>query len=106
MTLLDLKRYIDKKIPVIVLMQSWTRYKDINWKEDWKDSHYVVVIGYDAKNIYFEDPLSIFRTYLPYQEFLDRWHGVNGEKKKYVHVGVAIYGKKGGCDLNQFVRLG
>ena len=26
------------------------------WKDDWVDGNYIVAIGYDENNIYFEDP--------------------------------------------------
>ncbi len=40
----DLKKYLDKKIPIIVAWFSGT------------DTHYSVVVGIDAENIYLQDP--------------------------------------------------
>lgn len=71
----DLKFYLDKKEPVIVLIQAWTEQKNVDWKNDWEDGHYVVAIGYDKDKIYFMDPSTIGNyTYIPNEEFLNRWH--------------------------------
>src|SRR3989338_4435827 len=74
MNIEEIKDCINKNIPVILLLQAWTEKKKPNWKEDWVDGHYVVVIGYDKKKMYFEDPSSILRTYLNLKELKDRWH--------------------------------
>jgi ABC-type bacteriocin/lantibiotic exporter with double-glycine peptidase domain len=93
MNIEDVKKYIDKKIPVILLLQAWTSKSNADWKNDWQDGHYAIAIGYDKKGIYFEDPSSIFRTFLSYNELKDRWHDKDN-KIKYVNYGMAIYGKK------------
>ena len=89
----DIKKYLDKKIPVIILLQAWTLKKKVDWKENWDDGHYVVAIGYDSKKIYFDDPSSVLRTYLTYKELLNRWHDVI-KGKKYFNCGIAVYGKR------------
>ena len=39
------------------------------------NGHYMVVIGIDNQNVYFEDPAILgSRGYITDQEFLDRWH--------------------------------
>lgn len=88
-----IKKYIDKKIPVLLDVQAWPQRKNTNLKKSWNDGHYVVAIGYDRKKIFFEDPSSIFRTYLNLKEFESRWHGMDS-KIKYTHLGIAVYGKK------------
>jgi ABC-type bacteriocin/lantibiotic exporter with double-glycine peptidase domain len=90
----ELKKFIDKKIPVILLVQAWTFNKKVNWEKDWKDGHYVVAIGYDKKKIYFEDPVSLMRTYLNYNELDKRWHDTDAKGKKYIHYGIAVFGKR------------
>jgi len=91
-TIEEVKRNIDKKIPVILLLQAWTDKKKVNWEKNWSDGHYVVAIGYDKNKIYFEDPYSILRTYLTYNELEKRWHD-KSKGKKYFHFGIAVYGK-------------
>lgn len=95
MTVAEVKQYLDKKIPVILLLQAWTDKKDIEWKDDWEDGHYVVAIGYDKTRLYFADPSSIFRTYLTYEELKERWHGKgdSGEQRRHSY-GLAVFGQK------------
>jgi len=94
MEIKDLKKYINKKIPVIVVLQAWTNKKKVDWINDWIDGHFVVAIGYDSKHIYFEDPSSVLRTYLSYAEFKKRWHDVDTDGKKYFNYGIIVYGGK------------
>ena len=42
MTLKDLKEYIDKQIPIIILLQAWNT--KMNYTHDYHDGHWVVVI--------------------------------------------------------------
>ena len=93
MTVPDVKRFIDRKIPVIILLQAWTTKKRINWQTDWSDGHYAVAIGYDARRIMFADPASLYRTALTYQELDKRWHDIDAGKTHYDHFGIAVYGK-------------
>ncbi len=94
LTTTQLKKYVAKKIPVIILVQAWPTEKVKNWKNCWTTGHFVVVIGFDKKNIYFEDPFKNVRTYLPFKQFEDRWHDKDLDGKRYEHLGIAIYGKK------------
>ncbi|MEK6823917.1 MAG: cysteine peptidase family C39 domain-containing protein [Nanoarchaeota archaeon] len=89
----DIKKYIDKKIPVILLLQAWKGRKNLDWKKDWDDGHYVVAIGYDKEKIYFEDPYTFERTFLKFEELKKRWHGGFAKGKKYINHGIAIFGK-------------
>jgi len=93
MTIDEVKSFVDKKIPVILLVQAWTNEKNVDWENDWDDGHYVIAIGYNKSKMYFEDPSSISKTFLTYEEFKKRWHDaiVN---KKYINYGLAIFGKK------------
>jgi predicted double-glycine peptidase len=76
MSLKTLKKYVDDKRPVIVLVQAWAdRYMTIkDWKEANEHGHYVIVIGYKDDKIIFEDPSSFPRTWMTEEEFLARWH--------------------------------
>lgn len=89
----DLKKYIRNKIPVIVLLQAWSKDKVTDWRNHWADGHYIVAIGYDRKKIYFADPYSILRTYLTYNELKERWHDIDSStNKKYYNLGIPIFG--------------
>lgn len=71
LTVDELISYISKKIPVICAIQAWGNEKEY---KELRDGHYVVAIGFDNDNIYFEDPsISGSRPYLSKKEFLKRW---------------------------------
>ena len=74
MALDDIRNIIDNGVPVIVLIQAWAE-SPVDYSQDWQDGHYAVAIGYDRDTVYFMDPSTLGNyTYLPNQEFLDRWH--------------------------------
>ena len=105
MTIKDIKEYIKKNIPVILVLQAWTEKENINWEKDWIDGHYVVAIGFTKDKILFEDPSSFERTFLKYDELNERWHNVDTDGKKYVHHGIAIYGKKPQFNRDEVVHM-
>ncbi len=83
MTLDELKKSIDNKKPVIVLLQAWSE-KPTDYSKDWEDGHYSIAIGYDQKRIYFMDPSTLGNyTFIPTQQFLDRWHDTDTNEKLY-----------------------
>lgn len=91
MSLEDLKKLIDDRKPVIVLIQAWPD-SPVQWSESWDDGHYAVAIGYDERNIYFMDPSTIGHyTYIPIPEFLDRWHDMD-DQERLIHFGMVISG--------------
>jgi len=91
MDLSELKQYLDEKIPIICSIQAWGNPANYDRAIH---GHYVIAIGYDQENIYFEDP-SIFtpsRGYLGKKEFLERWHDIDGESDKDCNgLGIAIW---------------
>jgi uncharacterized protein YvpB len=89
------KKYIDKGIPVLVMVQAWNGNKDTrikDWLMDWKDGHWVIVIGYTKDKIVFDDPASIKRTWMRHKEFLARWHDVE-RGCQYENCGIVLLGK-------------
>jgi predicted double-glycine peptidase len=110
----DLKNYINKKIPVILLLQAWSGKKDFDYTPGNSDhGHYVVAIGYDDRRVYFEDPYTIYRSYLTWKQLEERWHGWNdagafseGKPKKVFNLGIAINGKKPVYRREKFVPMG
>lgn len=94
MDIQDLKKFIDQKIPVIIVLQAWTSKKKIDWKNNWSDGHYVVVVGYTKDKIIFADSSAFNYTYLTNNELIDRWHDIDIVGKKYLNFGMAVFGKK------------
>ncbi len=89
MAIADLKALLDKKLPVICLLQAW-KDKPRSYADDWDDGHYVVAVGYDEKNIFFMDPSTLGNfAYVPTEEFVERWHDTDG-KERLKHFGMAV----------------
>lgn len=93
----QVRQHVDAGSPVIVLLQAWAdRYMTIDdWRRNWDDGHYAIVIGFNKDVLLFEDPASIRRTWLREREFLARWHDVEPKTgKKYEHFGMVLLGKQ------------
>ena len=99
MTLADLRAALGRGETVIVDIQAWREnpHSTKPWKDDWEDGHYVVVIGMDAKDVFFEDPvLKDSYAYMPADELLSRWHDYedrHGTVQRYWQAGVVIRGR-------------
>ncbi|MDD5126927.1 MAG: cysteine peptidase family C39 domain-containing protein [Dehalococcoidales bacterium] len=96
-SLAALKKYLDDKRPVIVLVQAWAE-RDMTL-EDWEKAndhgHYVIVIGYQGGKIVFEDPSSFPRTWMTEEEFLARWHYVDiRTRRKMNRFAIVLLGKE------------
>ncbi|MFO7570212.1 MAG: N-formylglutamate amidohydrolase [Smithellaceae bacterium] len=93
----QVKQYVDAGTPVIVLLQAWAdHYMTIDdWRRDWDDGHYAIVIGLNKDVLLFEDPATIRRTWLREREFLARWHDMDPSTgEKYEHFGMVLLGKQ------------
>lgn len=93
MTVEELKKYVDKGVPVICPIQAWTEGED-RWKTYNKkgSGHYVVVIGYDEGNIYFEDPvIKGTRGHVPFDEWEKRWKDADAEGEHFNQFGIALW---------------
>lgn len=80
----DLEKSIDEGLPVLISIQIKREpKKDIS--KIWGTGHFLVVIGYDDNNFYFEDPMFPFITYLSKKELEERWHDSdNYENRKRI----------------------
>ena len=93
LTLKDLEKAVEDNIPVTVAIQAWreSSLEELPWKDRWDDGHYVVVMGLDKNNVYFEDPSMLgSRGVIPRSEFEERWHDVEGDGRKYFGLGLYI----------------
>ncbi len=95
----DLKGALKKKMTVILDLQAWKDKEraHIPWSDDWDDGHYVVLIGMDRTYLYAMDPSAEGGyAYLPLDEFLERWHDIEGpddQLVRYYHLAIFIQGK-------------
>jgi uncharacterized protein len=79
----DVREYLDRGIPVMLMLQAWAtdeKRGGKRWKgyaTEWNDGHWVAAIGYDNDLMYFEDPsLAGVRGYMSVRELGARWHDV------------------------------
>lgn len=88
----DLIEQINLGNPVIVAIQAWTSDEEApSWLDIWDHGHYVVTIGYDDQNLYFMDPSTLGNyTFIPKNEFLERWHDVDQNHQQVIHLGIVI----------------
>jgi predicted double-glycine peptidase len=99
----DLRLSVNDKVQLIIACQAWRdgSSADAQWNSDWEDGHYMVVIGIDEQNLYFEDPaMPGTRGLIPGEESVSRWHDYTGAPQFNVnstilhHAGIFIRGKK------------
>jgi predicted double-glycine peptidase len=98
MSLQDLRDALKDGTTVIVDLQAWSDEQVSDWKTQWEDGHYVVLVAMDADYAYFMDPSSHGAyAYIPLPELLDRWHDYDephGHKKPFYNLGILIHGSK------------
>lgn len=102
MTIDDLKKYINKKIPVIISIQAWKGDDKIKYENTWEHGHYTIVIGYTENEIILSDPSSNNLTYLTYNQLIKRWHDKDSSKK-YINHGIIINGKEPKYDKDKII---
>jgi predicted double-glycine peptidase len=107
MGLEKLKSYVDNGIPVIVAIQAWCGEEgQVDWKHRWDDGHYCVVVGYDEERLFFMDPSTPGNyTYIPVQEFLDRWHDIDQRKEQVIQLGIILAGKKNLFNPQEVIKM-
>ena len=97
LTLADIETSLRDGVPIMVDCQAWRSVSEYNesWSDELGNGHWMVVIGLDKNNVYFEDPYILgSRGFMTRQEFLERWHNIRGlddtDMVKQVHMGIAI----------------
>jgi predicted double-glycine peptidase len=100
LTLDEVEASVIQGVPVIVDCQAWRSPASGNasWSEDWVDGHWMVIIGLDDENVYFEDPYILgSRGFMSRQEFEERWHNPRGwdesDTVNQIHLGIFIRGE-------------
>jgi predicted double-glycine peptidase len=94
MRLEDLEGLLREGVPTLVCAQAWRGQSQPPWREDWEDGHYMVVIGLDEKRVYLEDPSLLgSRGYIERDEFVERWHDVEANGKRYHQAGLVVWGR-------------
>ncbi len=98
LTTADLRRYVEQGVPVILDFQAWGSPARKNYRNEWEDGHYAVLIGYDRRGFYLEDP-SLLGTlgYLTTEDLERRWHDYeieDGKRRNYHRQGIVVKGKR------------
>lgn len=97
MTLEQLRACLQKRQPVLLMIQAWGEEKGKSgfrrsYEGIWMDGHWVVAIGFDHTGVFFEDPsLQAIRGYLSDEELETRWHDVGPRGAHLEHYGLAVW---------------
>jgi predicted double-glycine peptidase len=98
LTLDDLGRELSRGSVVIVAIQAWPDGKVTDWRTDWEDGHYVVVVGLSRDRVFVMDPsVRTGYAYLRRQDFVARWHDYEleaGRKVIFDRLGIVIRGSR------------
>jgi ABC-type bacteriocin/lantibiotic exporter with double-glycine peptidase domain len=98
LTLDDVGRELSRGAVVIAAIQAWPTGKIADWRTDWEDGHYVVVVGLSSDRIYLMDPsVRTGYAYLDRNDFLTRWHDydVDGSRRiVWNRLGIVIQGDR------------
>jgi len=106
MTIKELEYWLDRKAPIILLIQAWAKEANKDYSEALDNGHYVVAIGYDEQNIYFEDPFLLGHLgFIPREDLDARWHVDSDGAQLFEHFGIAVYGRKPAYDPNKILRI-
>lgn len=94
-TIDNLKSHIDQGFPTLMMVQAWADEDVEDWSKIEDEGHYVIGIGYNDvdKKIIFEDPASIKRCWMDYDELLKRWTGWDDDNKKIRNWGIVFTNK-------------
>lgn len=102
LTLDEVQKFTAEGHPMIALGQVWRSQSMAAAKaveEEWDAGHYIVVLGVDEQNVYFQDPYARnCKAFVPRKMFEDHWHQVMGgdlkRNPKLYHVGIFVRGKQ------------
>ena len=113
LTLDEVQAHTSSGEPMIALAQVWRSQKDAALKSvsnEWENGHYIVVLGVDDRNVYFQDPfVRMSKAFIPRKTFEEHWHHAMGgdleNQPKLIHLGIFVRGEKpavveAGADIN------
>jgi hypothetical protein len=103
MTVPELKGFIDRDIPVILMLQAWV--KDTAELSGWDNGHFSVCIGYTRDELLFADPSLYDIGFIPADRLEARWHDLDVGGRRYYQLGIAVYGKKPKFDLEKIEEI-
>jgi len=100
LTLDEVRRETDAGRPAIGLAQVWRSAKSSPGSalDEWDSGHYIVILGVDDDNVYFQDPyVRMAKAFMPRSAFEEHWHQIMGGKasgeRRIEHCAVFVRGK-------------
>src|SRR4029079_5862004 len=101
LTLDEVAKFTAMGHPMIALAQVWlsqSKSKE-SVEDEWDSGHYIVVLGVDKDNVYFQDPYVLMsKAFMPRKLFEAHWHQVMGgdvkKDPKLMPVGIFVRGVK------------
>jgi predicted double-glycine peptidase len=100
LSLQEVEQFTAEGAPMIALVQAWRSEKRASDSPaaEWDNGHYIVVLGVDNDNVYFEDPYArMSKAFMPRDTFVDHWHQVMGadlkNNPKLMQLGIFVRGK-------------
>ena len=106
----ELQAFTSSGSPVITLGQVWrsSQGKAVSVEDDWDSGHYIVVLGADRENVYFQDPyLRMGKGFAPRKHFEAHWHQAMGgdlSNPKLMRVAIFIKGEKPAEEQNEAIE--
>lgn len=101
LTLDEVRKFTAKGQPMIALAQVWRSQRSAkkSVEDEWDSGHYIVVLGVDRNNVYFQDPYVLMsKAFVPRKLFEAHWHHAMGgdveNEPKLRRVGIFIRGDK------------
>jgi predicted double-glycine peptidase len=71
----DVRRELARGAVVIAAVQAWSSAQVRDWRSNWEDGHYVVIVGLTDDRVYLMDPsVRTGYAYLTRSQFIERWH--------------------------------
>ena len=90
-----IRKLLSQGALVVIALQAWEDPLPPlgGYINEWNAGHYVVPVAVDSDTVLFEDPaVAGRRAFLTIQEFMTRWHTVDGEGKYQPGFGIVVRG--------------
>lgn len=95
MTVDTLKGYIDRHLPVMVLLQAWSKNPLQDYGTNSINGHWCVVIGYNDRYTLVEDPFLLNNHgYITWYDFNRRWYHETIDGVMFKHWGIVVLGEE------------
>lgn len=92
MTTAALRAALDRRRPVVMMLQAWGWPRPRSYRARWRHGHWVVAIGHDRGGVYLEDPsLHAARGWLSDDDLDERWHDWGVDRARVHRYGLVVW---------------